>query len=136
MKDFHAWLSDLTEDLRARQQPEPPTRKEQNIDYNFIHDMLISTIKSVAWRAETGKPMEPRIQQKIEAVKHLYDNTITAMIREVDAGLRSRASLTEFIAMTGDWMDALWKVRLNCPTGKIPDWKKSGRYQSWHIEGV
>ena len=50
MKEFSQWLTDLTNDLREVSQ-ESQKKEMPSIDYNAIHNPLISTIKSIAWRA-------------------------------------------------------------------------------------
>ena len=82
MKDFHAWLSDLTSDLRSDvEPPKPESKANPNIDPNSIHDALISAIKSVAWRAQKQIPMEDRIEKKVSRLMALYQQIVSTNMK-------------------------------------------------------
>jgi len=134
MKDFHEWLADLTTDLRKVAQE--PAVQSTPIDYNAIHDILISAIKSVAWRAQSKQPMEDRIHLKIDKVVAQYDDLRSAMQNEVNTGLRSQDHLDRFERELAQWISRLQDVRQKCKSGDIPEWQYFFLYHPWQIPSI
>ena len=135
MKEFHQWLTDLTNDLREVSQ-ESHKKEIPSVDYNAIHQPLISTIKSVAWRAQNQIPMESRIHSKISQLIALHQKIRNAIEREIRAGLRSQQALIEFDDRVTGWVKELSHVGTVYSTGDIPNWDKKGQYSVWTIDGI
>lgn len=134
MKDFHAWLSDLTIDLRAGIEPPKEPKADTKVDPNSIHDALISAIKSVAWRAQNQIPMEDRIEKKLANLRTLYGKISLQIDREVKQGLRHPNELKELAARTGAWVDKVNKATMNINAGDIPIWPHKDQYVPFHIK--
>lgn len=135
MKDFHAWLIDITNDLRAEVEPPRPEPKAlPEINPNRIHNALISAIKSVAWRAQNKLPMEDRIVKKIEKVMELYSQIYKMVEREVKQGLRHKNELHELGTRTGDWVGDINMVILRHKLGEVPRWPRTDQYAPFHIK--
>ena len=135
MKEFSQRLTDLTNDLREVSQ-ESQKKEMPSIDYNAIHDPLISTIKSIAWRAGNQLPMESRIHSKINKLLQLHCDIRDAMHRETLAGLRSQSALDEFDSKVTIWINELKHVGSLCSPGDIPQWRRKDRYTVWTIDGI
>lgn len=135
MKDFHEWLADLTEDLRDVSTEEKP-QDDPAIDYNAIHDPMISAIKSIMWRDQNKRPMEDRIHDKINNLQILNGKIRRALSREVHAGLRSQQELDEYDMKTGSWLRELEIVASKTPSGSVPKVNSAGHYQPWTIRGI
>lgn len=130
MKDFHAWLSDLTNDLRAEvEPPKPEPEVLVKIDPNSIHAPLISAIKSIAWRAETNQPMEARIEQKVTEVMKLYQQIHQMLEQEVNQGIRQQTELTKLENSVGSWVTEVNMAILRHKPGEIPKWRRNDRYE-------
>ncbi|OED40234.1 hypothetical protein ACH42_17115 [Endozoicomonas sp. (ex Bugula neritina AB1)] len=137
MKPFSQWLTDLTEDLRKREQePHPAPEKTSAMDYNAIHQPLISAIKSVMWRDQNQLPMEGHIHAKISKVIALYSKIRHALDREVSAGLRSRKELDEYDLRVGQWIRELEIVASKTAVGDVPKVNPADHYQTWVIGGI
>ena len=137
MKPFSQWLSDLTEEMRDREQePAPEAQKTSAMDYNAIHNPLISAIKSVMWREQNQLPMEGRIHAKISKVMALYSKIRDALSREVTAGLRNQKELDEYDLKVGQWVRELEIVASKTPAGDVPKVNPADHYQAWTINGI
>lgn len=135
MKDFHAWLTDITNDLRAEvEPPRPELEALPTIDPNRIHDALISAIKSVAWRAQNSIPMESRIEKKLANLRTLYGKIVLMVEREVKQGLRHPNELKELAVTTGAWVNRVNKATMNINAGDIPYWPHKDQYVPFHIK--
>ena len=137
MKPFSQWLTDITEELRtADREPEPATHKTSAMDYNAIHQPLISAIKSVAWRASNNLPMEHRIHAKINKLIVQNSKIRDALHREINAGLRSHTAIDEYDQKVTTWVNELSHVGRTYSAGDVPMLNMKDHYKVWKIEGI